>query len=471
MVFASLTFLYLFLPANLVLYALLRSIDARNWLLLVFSLLFYAWGEPVWVLLLLLTSAMDWWLALQIERHRDTPRARVALVTSLVVSLGLLGVFKYAGFVVENLNRVTGAKLAVPSFTLPIGISFYTFQSISYIVDVYRGEVAAQPRFSRYLLFISLYHQLVAGPIVRYVEVAREIGDRVHLPQTFARGVSRFCVGLLKKVAIANTAGELAGRFLDSDLSTLAVTESWFGIAAYTLQIYFDFSGYSDMAIGMGWMFGFHYAENFQHPYIARSIGDFWRRWHISLSSFFRDYVYIPLGGNRRQVWRNLAVVWLLTGLWHGASWNFVLWGAYYLALLVNERLWLGRLLARLPRAVGHLYVLPTVMLGWALFYFTDLSRLAMFLRVASGTSAAPWSSLELQTVVREYALWLAVACVAVTPVRRLVAVRLGYGEAPGWLPPWLRQPLAVGGQVAAVAIATILLAGKSYNPFLYFRF
>jgi alginate O-acetyltransferase complex protein AlgI len=476
MVFASLTFLALFLPLSLVSYALLNTIGARNALLTAFSLLFYAWGEPVWLSLLLLSSVSDWALALVIERHRGRRYATVALVASLTLNLLLLGSFKYADLITSSVNTLTGLSLSSPGFSLPVGISFYTFQTMSYVVDVWRGDVRAQPRFDKFLLFVSLFHQLVAGPIVRYADVAHEIDHRVVTRSGLLRGSTRLCIGLAKKVVLANVAGELVAQHLDGDLSTLSAAEAWFGIAMYTLQIYFDFSGYSDMAIGMGLMVGFHYLENFNQPYTSRSVTEFWRRWHMSLGSFFRDYVYIPLGGNRRRPLRNLFVVWGLTGLWHGASWNFVLWGLYHGSHIALERLFLRRLLERTPRVVQHAWLLVVVVVGWALFYFTDLQRLDLFVHAALGGNDVASSSLSLSissslsSTLQTHALWLVVAVSLCTPL-------------PGRLAIWIVSVLRAraGGGVAAFAVVGVdvalllvsvaLLVGRTYNPFLYFRF
>jgi len=466
MVFASLLFLFVFLPLNLGLYYAWPNITWRNWLLIVFSIFFYAWGEPVWLSLLMVSTTFDYFIARYVEKTRGTTKAKLAVVGSLTVNLGLLGVFKYAGFFVDTVNAGLGTHLAAPPFSLPIGISFYTFQTISYVLDVYRGDVAAQKSYPKFLLFVSLYHQLVAGPIVRYVHIAHEIDHRKHTVDDFSSGVVRLCQGLFKKVCIANVAGELVLSSLGGSLAHLSVAESWFGLAMYTVQIYFDFSGYSDMAIGLGRMFGFHYHENFDHPYIATSVTDFWRRWHISLSTFFRDYLYIPLGGKQRWPYRNLLIVWALTGLWHGASWNFILWGLYYGALIALERLGLGALLARLPRVLQHVYLMFVVMLGWALFYFTDLSKLWGFVSLAFGFSGAPLVGPAFAALVGEHAFWLALTVLLCLPLERwqfLLALR---DRRPL---PW--GALRVLGTVSLTLLATAMLVGKSYNPFLYFRF
>lgn len=466
MVFASLIFLYVFLPLNLLLYYGLRGQTARNLLLIGSSLAFYAWGEPVWVSLLVATSVFDYVHGLLIERFRGTPWAKVALASSLTVNLGLLATFKYSAFFAESFGALTGVRADAPSFALPIGISFYTFQALSYVADVYRGEIAAQRSYLKFLLYISLYHQLVAGPIVRYAHVAAEIEGRRHRLADVSAGVSRFCVGLFKKVCVANVAGQLVVRYMEADPAGLSIAEGWFGLAMFTLQIYFDFSAYSDMAIGLGLMFGFHYRENFDHPYVARSATEFWRRWHISLGSFFRDYVYIPLGGGRSRPYRNLFVVWGLTGLWHGASWNFVLWGLYFAVLIALERLFLRRLLDALPRVVGHLYLLAAVVLGWALFYFEDFGRLGAYLALLFGAGA--WSSPDLGRVVREHVFWLALAlalCLPLAPrLRAWLAARAPATQA------WAAAA-AVPFHLGLLALATAMLVGRTYNPFLYFRF
>ncbi len=472
MVFASLTFLYLFLPLGLALYFLCRATRARNAVLVVLSFAFYAWGEPVWVTLLFASAGADYVHGLLIERTRGSrwgPRA--VLVSSLVFNLGLLVAFKYAGFFAANVNAVLGTELEAPAVSLPVGISFYTFQTISYVVDVYRGEVRAQRSFGAFLMYVSMFPQLVAGPIVRYAEVEAQLFERRTTLRDVSEGACRFAAGLFKKVCLANVAGEIVALYLDGDLTRLAVTEAWFGLLAFTFQIYFDFSGYSDMAIGLGRVFGFRFPENFEHPYIARTATEFWRRWHITLSRFFRDYVYIPLGGNRRWPVRNLFVVWMLTGLWHGASWNFVLWGAYYGALLYVERLGLRAVLERLPRAVSHVYLLTAVVLGWALFYFDDTSRLAAFGAVLFHFADTPLTSVELHTTVRTHAFWLVLAVVLCTPLpsmARAWASRALARAGQRW------QPLAAADaalNVTFLLASTAMLVGHTYNPFLYFRF
>lgn len=466
MVFSSLLFLFFFLPACLACYYAFPGLRVRNLILTGFSLLFYAWGEPIWVGLLILTAAVDWLNGLWIERYRGSSRAIYGLWCSLAFNLGLLGTFKYSDFIVSNVNHLTGLQFPLPGFLLPIGISFYTFQSLSYIFDVYRGEVGAQRRFSNYLLFVSSFHQLVAGPIVRYVHVAREIEQRAFDPQVFSSGVARFCKGLFKKVFFANIAGELAGSFLDKPAAESSVAGAWFGLLMFSLQIYFDFSGYSDMAIGLGRMFGFHYQENFRHPYIATSVTDFWRRWHISMGQFFRDYVYIPLGGNRRHANRNLFTVWALTGLWHGASWNFVLWGLYFGVLLYLERAVGVERLQRWPRSLVRAYALLAIMMGWSLFYFTDLSKWREFVNVLSGLGGQPWSDFYVHSSVASHAVWLVAALALCAPLSQ--AVHRALSQVLGSS----RHELVIGIlSVIFLFTSVAFLVGQSYNPFIYFRF
>jgi alginate O-acetyltransferase complex protein AlgI len=487
MVFSSLVFLYLFLPCSLILYYFFGSkfrhgvgadgttdpgapTEAQNYILIAVSLFFYAWGEPIWVSLLVLTAVVDWLAALWMERTRGTNGPKLALALSLVSNLSLLGVFKYSDFVVENVNTSFGASFNLPGYALPIGISFYVFQTLSYSIDVYRGDVRAQRRFTDFLLYVSLFPQLVAGPIVRYVHVAAEIRGRRHSWDLFSRGLHRVCVGLFKKVFIANVAGEWAERTMGGDLSTLSTGDAWLGLAMFALQIYFDFSAYSDMAIGLGMMFGFHFHENFNYPYISKSVTEFWRRWHISLSTFFRDYVYIPLGGRARWPYRNLFIVWALTGFWHGPSWNFMLWGLYFGVWIAIERLFLSSLLARLPGLFGHLYLLLIVTLGWALFYFTDLQQLQQFSMILFGMTDAPLFGEQTFTDIQAHALWLPLALIACTPVAPWMSsyvVRLNVVRS---LISW--RPVAIlAVDLMLLLSCTALLVGQSYNPFLYFRF
>lgn len=472
MVFASLFFLYVFLPLNLILYFLSPNLRVKNAVLVVFSLFFYAWGEPLFVLIMLLTAFLDFCHARFIDAHRGSKAAKVSMIAAVVTDLAILALFKYLGFFVENLNAVLPFDIPVPQLALPLGISFYTFQTLTYVVDVWRGTVRAQKNYFRYLLFLTSYFQLVAGPIVRYEYVEQALTERHTTAEGFAYGVKRFIYGLGKKVLIANVAGELVGKYLDGDLSSLPTLGAWFGMLMFSVQLYFDFSGYSDMAIGLGSIFGFRFPENFTYPYIAKNVSEFWRRWHITLGSFFRDYVYIPLGGNRRHLYRNLFVVWFLTGMWHGASWNFILWGLYNGVFIALERRYLPKKeLQGFAAALSHFYLLLCVNFGFVLFYFTDLSRLGGFFAALFGASGRAFLSAELRIDLLNNVFWLILAILLCTPF---------YAFLSRVFSAWERSSRAGAAAVAAVrtvyllailAVCTVMLVGNSFNPFLYFRF
>ena len=449
MLFSSNVFLFVFLPLVLLLYYI-SPVRLRNPVLLLFSLFFYGWGEPVYLLLMigdiLLNYLCGRWIMGQRSRGGS---GKTALVVGVVLNLLLLGWFKYAGFFFGSL---------VPEIPLPIGISFYIFQSMSYIIDVYRCDAPMQKNVLTFGTYVTLFPQLIAGPIVRYADVAQMLQTRKETLSQVSSGVLLFVVGLAKKVLLANPMGSL-WNLLQVQEGTLA---AWVGIAAYTLQIYFDFSGYSDMAIGLGRMFGFEFLINFNYPYISASITEFWRRWHISLSTWFKEYVYIPLGGNRKGLRRqiiNIVTVWLLTGLWHGASWNFVMWGGYYAVLLILEKSFLLKYLQKLPGALRHVYTMAAVMLGWALFYFEDLGALGSFagrlFRLGSSASAMP--------VILGYLPLLLAAMAASLPLGKALAEK------------WQGKPWWEYGRILLAALALILcvaaLASQSYNPFIYFRF
>ncbi len=471
MIFANLFFIFLFLPLNIILYFISKNKTYRNMVLVLFSLFFYAWGEPVMIWVLLASVLLDYALALPIEQHRGTWKAKAVLAVSVVANLGVLCIFKYSGFLVENLNALLQTSIPVPQIALPIGISFYTFQMLSYMVDVYRGEVPAQRNPLKFLMYVSMYHQLVAGPIVRYSDIAEEIDNRRITAPEVSRGITRFIIGLAKKVMIANVAGAFVKQYLDGDLAALSVAGAWFGLIMFTLQIYFDFSGYSDMAIGLGMVFGFHYHENFNYPYISTSATEFWRRWHISLGSFFRDYVYIPLGGNRKHQYLNLFIVWFLTGLWHGASWNFILWGLYFGLLIILEKRFLLKVLDRIPKFFSWLYLIFAVVMGWALFYFTDMSRLGQFLGILFGVGPNPLFDGALGITLSSNSIWLAVSVICALPVvpkvRQFLYDRL-YEDSPVYTAVDSAQ---IAVNVALLGVCTMLLVGQSFNPFLYYRF
>jgi len=471
LVFSSLIFICVFLPINLLLYFIVKNQAWKNAILIISSLIFYAWGEPVWVIALLFSSVFDYFNGRNVEKYRGTSKAKFFLILSISGNLLILAAFKYSGFVVENLNSIFNISMNVPRTNLPIGISFYTFQTISYVIDVYRGEVKAQKSMLKLLLFVSLFHQLVAGPIVRYKDIEAEIEDRNISLEGFSEGVNRFIIGLGKKVLIANTAGEIAVIFLGTDYDKLPVTGAWLGILLFAFQIYFDFSGYSDMAIGLGRMFGFTYKENFNHPYIAKSATDFWRRWHISLSTFFRDYVYIPLGGNRRLQARNLLVVWFLTGLWHGASWNFVLWGLYYFVFIAAEKWFLGKFLDKIPVFFSRMYLIIIMLVGWVFFYHTDLSEAFRFIGVMFG-NAASFTNSEVSLVFRSNAVFMVIAAIASTPIiKKLFEAVRNYTRSVMGMEKFMDGVLKPVVNIAILVVSIIFLVGQSYNPFLYFRF
>ena len=478
MVFSSLFFIFAFLVISYALYAAFRGIRARNIVLLVSSLIFYAWGGPAFVLLLCLEVFVCYVSARMIDTlGAKTRRALAATWACVGFCLALLILFKYTGFFLSNVQLLTGLPEIIPAITLPIGISFYTFQLISYVIDVYRGEVEAQKNYANLLLYASLFHQCIAGPIVRYADVAREIEHRTVTPDEAARGVSRFAVGLAKKALLANGCAMIADSLLPSaattDLSALSSVSLLLGGLCYMLQIYLDFSAYSDMAIGMGLMVGFHYKENFNYPYAASSVTDFWRRWHISLSSFFRDYVYIPLGGNRVRVPRhilNMLVVWGLTGFWHGASWNFVLWGLYYFILLIFEKyvLRVGKDTPLASKIAARIYVLPAVYVGWLLFRFDNLSLLWDTIKGIVCANGNAFFDLSAQTTLSGNCIFLAISILACFPIVPALAKLRDANSTP----------VNVVANAAAAAIPAILvilsalaLIGDSYNPFLYFRF
>ncbi|MTI48915.1 MAG: MBOAT family protein [Firmicutes bacterium] len=471
MVFSSLTFLYLFLPLSLILYFSIKNIKYKNYILIFISLTFYAWGEPVWVSLLLFSSFVDYFHGLIAEKHRDNWKGKGAVISSLIVNLGLLGFFKYSGFIMDNFNMLTNLNIETHAFNLPIGISFYTFQTISYVIDVYRDKIPAQRSPFKLLLYVSMFPQLIAGPIVRYTDIAKQIDNRKITSRSFSKGINRFIIGLSKKVIIANIAGELSDKFLGGTMMEYTVAGAWFGIFMFAIQIYFDFSGYSDMAIGLGKILGFDYKENFNYPYISKSASEFWRRWHISLGSFFRDYVYIPLGGNRKHYIRNLLIVWFLTGLWHGASWNFVLWGLYFGILILIERVFLSNLLNKLPKIFSTFYFVIIVLVGWVFFYFTNLSDALNILKIMFGLGNFDLINLETKIYIMNNLYFAIIAIVLSTPIiKNLVksfAIYVKNSDTLNFDPSYIRTIVNAG----LLLLSTALLVGQTYNPFLYFRF
>ena len=385
MVFSGLPFLFFYLVVTLLIYKL-TPLKLRNLVLLIASLFFYGWGEPVYIVIMFLSIAVDYTHGMLVERWRDNDRkARMAVASSVFFNLLILVTFKYYDFLAGSLNAVTGWNIPLLGVSMPIGISFYTFQTMSYTIDVYRKDTPVQRNIVTFGTFVTLFPQLIAGPIIQYKSVAEQLQCRREDLEKFVSGIQRFCVGLAKKVLLANAVGKLWDVFLATDTAELTVLGGWLGLMAYAFQIYFDFSGYSDMAIGLGRMFGFEFIENFNYPYISKSVVEFWKRWHISLTNWFREYVYFPLGGNRvsKPKWiRNILVVWLLTGIWHGAGWNFLLWGLYYALFMLGERLFWGKGLAKLPAPVQHLYAMIVVLVGWGLFAIEDMGQLGRYLLV-----------------------------------------------------------------------------------------
>ena len=469
MIFASLLFLYIFLPLNLILYFAFPDLKIKNIILIAFSLMFYAWGEPVWVILLVLTAYLDYRHALTIEKHRGTNKAKTALLLSILTDVGIFFVFKYLGFFISNINAVTGLSLYVPKFALPIGISFYTFQTLTYIIDVYRGNTTAQPKFSKYILYLSLYFQLVAGPIVRYTDVQKEIEKRNLSVPRFSQGVYRFAVGLGKKVIIANAAGVFVDKYMSGDFTNLSTLGAWFGIIMYTLQLYYDFSGYSDMAIGLGKMFGFDFPENFNYPYISKSVSEFWRRWHMTLGSFFRDYVYIPLGGNRKHLYRNLIIVWFLTGFWHGASWNFIVWGLYNGFFIILERTF-KKAFDKIPNFIKHIYLLVVVNVGFVFFKFESMSNAVRYIKTMflGGTG---FTSFDINTEIINNLFWIILAVLLATPIMKKLESFYNNSIYANTAITAVYDFGRLALICALILFSTSHLAGNSFNPFLYNAF
>ena len=464
MLFSSIPFLYYFLPAVLLSYFLIPP-KGKNTVLLLFSLIFYGWGEPKLVLMMLLAVALGYFFGLGLEKTRGSNLGKLLLGLSVMSSLSFLVYYKYTDFFLENINSLFGLHLPLLGLALPIGISFYTFQIMSYTVDVYRGQVPAQRNVVDLACYVAFFPQLIAGPIVRYSDVAPQLKSRTTSPQNCRLGAGRFLVGLGKKILLANLLGEVCTAWHGTQDGS--VLGSWMYAAAYTLHIYFDFSGYSDMAIGLGRMFGFHFPENFRHPYVSRSITEFWRRWHISLGTWFRDYVYIPLGGNRRGKWcqlRNILVVWFLTGFWHGAAWNFICWGLYFGALLILEKLWLLERLQK-QKLLSHVYVLLAVVFGFVLFDAGSLQEAFGCIRGMLGLGGLPMVSQEAVYLLRSNALLFLVAAVGATGLPKAGFDRI----QKRW--PRCAALVVPGSMCLVLLLCTAFLVDGSYNPFLYFRF
>lgn len=464
MVFSSLVFMFAYLPITLLAYYLVPR-QGRNIFLFIVNLIFYGWGEPKLVLLMVFNIFFNYIGGWLVDKYRaDTKKKKLFLILTCVLDIGILAVFKYTGMITETLNMLPFLNIPELQISLPIGISFYTFQTMSYVIDVYRDDAPVSKNFINFGTYVALFPQLIAGPIVRYRDVAEQLVNRRETLEMFTKGVKLFMVGLAKKVIIANTMGTLTTNiFATTDEN--GVVGTWVGMIAYTFQIYFDFSGYSDMACGLGNMMGFEFLKNFNYPYIAKSITDFWRRWHISLSTWFKEYVYIPLGGNRKGVKRqilNLLIVWGLTGLWHGAAYNFVLWGLYYGLLLILEKFVLKKFLDRLPSFVQHIYTLFIIIIGWGLFYFTDVGQLGEFMVDLFNFGNGICGDQAFNLIMSNLPM-LIIAAVASTPLATMLYTRFEHTRFM-----WIPETLYCMG---VLVVSTASLVNQSYNPFLYFRF
>ena len=464
MIFSSLTFLFAYLPLTLAVY-FLAPLRWRNLVLLLVSLFFYGWGEPVYISIMILSILIDYTHGMLVEKYRSNDKlARYFVGQSVAFNLLLLGFFKYWDFLAANLSLIPGVTVPQLGIALPIGISFITFQTMSYTIDVYRQDAPVQRNIIRFGAFVTMFPQLIAGPIVKYKTVAEELNHREHTFENFAVGARRFCVGLAKKVLLANSIGALwEAQLAAQGAGTLTVVGGWMGLLAFGFQIYFDFSGYSDMAIGLGWIFGFHFNENFDHPYLSKSVSEFWRRWHMSLTSWFREYLYIPLGGNRggtAKALRNILIVWFCTGFWHGASWNFILWGMYFALWLILEKYVLKDILAKSPAVFKHFYTLVIVFVGWGSFAMEDLTVCGQYLSACFG-GAPLWSTVDGYTL-RSYV----VTFVALVAASTTLGVK-------GWnrLPAKAQKIMTPILMAMSLILCTAYLVDGSYNPFLYFRF
>lgn len=467
MVFSSLTFLFVFLPIILIVYySSPRKI--RNAILFIGSLVFYAWGEPVYITIMLFSTVFDYINGLLIRKYKETEqikKARIILINSIIVNLGILCFFKYSNFFIENVNNIFNLDIHLLSIVLPIGISFYTFQTMSYTIDVYLEKVEAQKNIIDFGSYVTFFPQLVAGPIIKYRDINTQLKNRKETIDDFSYGITRLCIGLFKKVILANNIGILWNQIIGGTISEIPVLTAWFGAICFSFQIYFDFSGYSDMAIGLGRMFGFHFPENFEHPYTSKSITEFWRRWHISLGTWFKEYVYIPLGGSRKgkkKLVRNLLIVWILTGLWHGASWNFVLWGLYFGILLIIEKLILTKYLEKLPSIVRHIYTMFFVVISWVIFAFEDITNVFLYLKAMFGINRVGLLNNELLYLFQTHWILIVICIIASTTVIRRINIIKDKNYYP-----------AIKNIACLImfGISICFLIGSTYNPFLYFRF
>ncbi|MDY5213564.1 MAG: MBOAT family O-acyltransferase [Intestinibacter sp.] len=468
MVFSSIVFLFTFLPISLLIYYILPK-KFKNAILLLTSLVFYAWGEPVYIFLMIGTIIFDYIMALKIDKYKkNRKKSKKYFIFTLLVNVGVLVFFKYIGFIIENINSIFSTNISFENLALPVGISFYTFQVLSYIVDVYLGKVKVQRNLISFGAYVTMFPQLVAGPIVQYETIEEQLNYREESLEKFGQGVERFIQGLGKKVLLANNIGMIWTAISAMDLGSMSVLTSWIGIISYTFQIYFDFSGYSDMAIGLGKILGFDFIENFNYPYISKSVTEFWRRWHISLGSWFREYIYIPLGGNRvtlgKQI-RNIFAVWFLTGLWHGASWNFIVWGLYYGVILLLEKIVFKKLLEKTPNFIKHIYTMILVMIGWVFFASTNLGYAVEYIKIMFGLG----NNVLIDNVGIYYLytniVMFVILSICSTPIIKNKLDRMVIKSKTSYINPTLIVYMLI------LFLATAYLVNETYNPFLYFRF
>ncbi|MEG0895647.1 MAG: MBOAT family O-acyltransferase, partial [Oscillospiraceae bacterium] len=460
----SLLFLFIFLPIVLIIYFISPK-QIKNTILFISSLIFYAWGEPVYVVLMLFSTVVDYTHGILVEKYINQDKrkkAKMVVASSMIINLLLLGFFKYSDFLIANINSLLGTTIPLLNLALPIGISFYTFQTMSYTVDVYRGQAKAQKNIISFGTYVALFPQLIAGPIVQYKTIADQLDSRVTTVDNFSDGINRFMVGISKKVLLANNIGMLYDQIAAME-NPVAVT-AWIGIIAFAFQIYFDFSGYSDMAIGLGKIFGFEFLENFNYPYISKSATEFWRRWHISLGSWFKEYVYIPLGGNRNHHIRNLLIVWALTGIWHGASWNFLFWGLYFGVILIIEKFFLLKHLEKLPAFVGHIYTLIIVLFSWVIFAFDNLSKMGNYFMAMFGANG--FFDTNTAYILLTYSLLFVMLILGSTPFPKKLAQKLFVKK-----PEMFVQITKSVAYVILFGLSVAYIVDASYNPFLYFRF
>lgn len=466
MLFSSVTFIFYFLPLVLIIYYFSKD-KMKNYILLFFSLIFYAWGGVAYLPILLMSILINYILGLKIDKYKESnKKQKIILILAIIFNIAFLGIFKYTNFIFDNINLIFNSSINVPLINLPIGISFYTFQAMSYVIDVYRGDGKVQKNIFNLALYISMFPQLVAGPIVRYETVDEQIKFRTYNLEKFNYGFERFIMGLFKKVIISNSVGELSMMIYSLGDSNMTVLTAWLGAIGYTLQIFFDFSGYSDMAIGLGKMFGFDFLENFNYPYISRSVGEFWRRWHISLGSWFRDYIYIPLGGNRVKgilVYRNLAIVWFITGLWHGANWNFIVWGLYFGVFIILERVFLNKFFNKIPKVFSHIYLLVVVIFGWVLFSKPDIRQAIDYISIMLGFGYYNLFNGYTLFFIKQYFFEIIIAILMSVPLGNYFIKNKKVYRIINYIKPIIL--------ILIFIITIIYLVNSTFNPFIYFNF